>query len=64
MRARDGELSVDELSGGTFTITNGGLYGSLMSTPIINPAPVGHFGHAQNYGSRHGGERSGGGVAR
>ncbi len=37
MRARDGKLSVDELSGGTFTITNGGLYGSLMSTPIINP---------------------------
>jgi 2-oxoglutarate dehydrogenase E2 component (dihydrolipoamide succinyltransferase) len=37
MRARDGNLSVDELSGGTFTITNGGLYGSLMSTPIINP---------------------------
>jgi 2-oxoglutarate dehydrogenase E2 component (dihydrolipoamide succinyltransferase) len=37
LRARDGKLSVDELSGGTFTITNGGLYGSLMSTPIINP---------------------------
>ncbi|MBM3602790.1 MAG: 2-oxoglutarate dehydrogenase complex dihydrolipoyllysine-residue succinyltransferase [Alphaproteobacteria bacterium] len=37
LRAREGKLSVDELSGGTFTITNGGLYGSLMSTPIINP---------------------------
>jgi 2-oxoglutarate dehydrogenase E2 component (dihydrolipoamide succinyltransferase) len=36
MRARDGNLSVDELSGGTFTITNGGVFGSLMSTPIIN----------------------------
>ncbi|MFM8731948.1 MAG: 2-oxoglutarate dehydrogenase complex dihydrolipoyllysine-residue succinyltransferase [Phycisphaerales bacterium] len=36
-RARDGKLSVDEMSGGTFTITNGGIYGSLMSTPILNP---------------------------
>lgn len=36
-RARDGKLSMDELSGGTFTITNGGTFGSLMSTPIINP---------------------------
>jgi 2-oxoglutarate dehydrogenase E2 component (dihydrolipoamide succinyltransferase) len=36
-RARDGKLGLDELSGGTFTITNGGVYGSLMSTPILNP---------------------------
>ncbi|HEV8015340.1 MAG TPA: 2-oxoglutarate dehydrogenase complex dihydrolipoyllysine-residue succinyltransferase [Stellaceae bacterium] len=36
-RARDGKLSLDELSGGTFTITNGGVYGSLLSTPILNP---------------------------
>jgi len=36
-RARDGELGLDELTGGTFTITNGGVFGSLMSTPIINP---------------------------
>jgi 2-oxoglutarate dehydrogenase E2 component (dihydrolipoamide succinyltransferase) len=36
-RARDGKLTLDELSGGTFTITNGGVYGSLMSTPILNP---------------------------
>jgi 2-oxoglutarate dehydrogenase E2 component (dihydrolipoamide succinyltransferase) len=35
-RARDGKLSVDEMTGGTFTITNGGIYGSLMSTPILN----------------------------
>src|SRR5215204_4703151 len=35
-RARDGKLSIDELQGGTFTITNGGIYGSLMSTPILN----------------------------
>jgi 2-oxoglutarate dehydrogenase E2 component (dihydrolipoamide succinyltransferase) len=36
LRARDGKLSVDEMTGGTFTITNGGVYGSLMSTPILN----------------------------
>ena len=35
-RARDGQLKIEELSGGTFTITNGGVYGSLMSTPILN----------------------------
>ena len=36
-KARDGALSIDEMSGGTFTISNGGVYGSLLSTPIINP---------------------------
>ena len=36
-RAKDGTLTVDEMTGGTFTITNGGVFGSLMSTPIINP---------------------------
>jgi 2-oxoglutarate dehydrogenase E2 component (dihydrolipoamide succinyltransferase) len=36
-RARDGKIGVDELTGGTFTITNGGVFGSLMSTPILNP---------------------------
>ena len=36
-KARDGKLSIGELSGGTFTISNGGVYGSLMSTPILNP---------------------------
>ncbi|MDE2229945.1 MAG: 2-oxoglutarate dehydrogenase complex dihydrolipoyllysine-residue succinyltransferase [Alphaproteobacteria bacterium] len=36
-RARDGKLKLEELAGGTFTITNGGVYGSLMSTPILNP---------------------------
>jgi len=35
-RARDGKLTIDELTGGTFTISNGGVYGSLLSTPIIN----------------------------
>ncbi len=37
LRARDNKLSVDEMTGGTFTITNGGVFGSLMSTPILNP---------------------------
>ncbi|HMN96087.1 MAG TPA: 2-oxoglutarate dehydrogenase complex dihydrolipoyllysine-residue succinyltransferase [Phycisphaerales bacterium] len=37
LRARDGKLAVEEMTGGTFTISNGGVYGSLMSTPILNP---------------------------
>ena len=37
VRARDGNISIDEMQGGTFTITNGGVFGSMMSTPIINP---------------------------
>lgn len=37
LKARDGQLSIDEMTGGTFTITNGGVFGSLMSTPILNP---------------------------
>jgi len=36
-RARDAKLSIDDLTGGTFTITNGGIFGSMMSTPILNP---------------------------
>ena len=36
-RARDNKLTMDEMTGGTFTISNGGVYGSLMSTPILNP---------------------------
>jgi 2-oxoglutarate dehydrogenase E2 component (dihydrolipoamide succinyltransferase) len=43
-RARDGELKIDELQGGTFTITNGGIYGSLMSTPILNAPQSGVLG--------------------
>ena len=35
-KARDGKLTIDEMTGGTFTITNGGVYGSLISTPILN----------------------------
>lgn len=37
LRARDGKLSIEEITGGTFTITNGGVFGSLLSTPILNP---------------------------
>ena len=43
-RARDGKLTMDDLSGGTFTITNGGVFGSLVSTPIINFPQVGILG--------------------
>lgn len=43
-RARDGKLTMDEMSGGTFTITNGGIYGSLMSTPILNAPQSGILG--------------------
>jgi 2-oxoglutarate dehydrogenase E2 component (dihydrolipoamide succinyltransferase) len=44
LRARDGKLTMEELTGGTFTITNGGIYGSLMSTPILNPPQSGILG--------------------
>jgi 2-oxoglutarate dehydrogenase E2 component (dihydrolipoamide succinyltransferase) len=43
-RARDGALKLDELTGGSFTVTNGGIYGSLMSTPILNPPQSGILG--------------------
>jgi 2-oxoglutarate dehydrogenase E2 component (dihydrolipoamide succinyltransferase) len=43
-KARDGKLSMEELTGGTFTISNGGVYGSLMSTPILNPPQSGILG--------------------
>ncbi len=43
-RARDGELTIEEMQGGTFTITNGGIYGSLMSTPILNAPQSGILG--------------------
>ena len=43
-RAKDGKIGMDELSGGTFTISNGGVYGSLMSTPILNPPQSGILG--------------------
>ena len=44
LRARDGQLAMDELMGGTFSISNGGVYGSLMSSPILNPPQVGILG--------------------
>ena len=43
-RARDGKLSPSDMSGGSFTISNGGVYGSLMSTPILNPPQSGVLG--------------------
>jgi len=43
-RARDGQLAMEDLMGGTFTISNGGVYGSLMSSPILNPPQVGILG--------------------
>jgi len=43
-KARDGQLSIDDMQGGTFTITNGGIYGSLMSTPILNAPQSGILG--------------------
>lgn len=43
-KAREGKISVDDLNGGTFTISNGGVYGSLMSTPILNPPQSGILG--------------------
>ncbi|MEW5930370.1 MAG: dihydrolipoyllysine-residue succinyltransferase, partial [Gemmatimonadota bacterium] len=43
-RAREGKLSLEELQGGTFTITNGGTFGSMLSTPILNPPQVGILG--------------------
>ena len=43
-RARDGTLTIEEMQGGTFTIANGGIYGSLMSTPILNAPQSGILG--------------------
>ncbi|CAI8308866.1 MAG: Dihydrolipoyllysine-residue succinyltransferase component of 2-oxoglutarate dehydrogenase complex [Hyphomonas sp. TMED17] len=43
-KARDGNLSISDMQGGTFTISNGGVYGSLMSTPILNPPQSGVLG--------------------
>ena len=44
LRAREGEITVDEMTGGTFTISNGGVFGSMLSTPIINPPQSGILG--------------------
>jgi 2-oxoglutarate dehydrogenase E2 component (dihydrolipoamide succinyltransferase) len=44
IRARDGQITIDEMTGGTFTITNGGVFGSMLSTPILNPPQSGILG--------------------
>ena len=43
-KAQDGKLSIDDMTGGTFTISNGGTFGSLLSTPILNPPQTGILG--------------------
>jgi len=43
-KARDSKLTADDMSGGTFTITNGGIFGSMLSTPILNPPQTGILG--------------------
>ena len=43
-KARNGNITIDDLQGGTFTITNGGIYGSMLSTPILNPPQSGVLG--------------------
>ena len=57
-KAREGSLAIEDLTGGTFTITNGGVFGSLMSTPIVNAPQSAHPGHAQDPGPADGGERA------
>ncbi len=58
-KARDGKLALGDLSGGTFTITNGGVYGSLMSTPILNPPQSGILGMHKISAAPRGGGRQG-----
>ena len=58
-RAEDGSLSLADLKGGTFTITNGGVFGSLLSTPILNPPQVGILGPAHHPAASRCGERPG-----
>ena len=48
-KAREGQLTIDDLQGGTFTITNGGIYGSMLSTPILNPPQSGVLGMHNMY---------------
>lgn len=58
VKGRDGKLTVEDLTGGNFTITNGGVFGSLMSTPIINP-PQSAIRYACHQRSSDGGRRQG-----
>ena len=48
-KARDGKITIDDLQGGTFTITNGGIYGSMLSTPILNPPQSAVLGMHKHY---------------
>ena len=57
IRARDGHITVDEMTGGTFTISNGGVFGSMLSTPIINPSTIWNFRDAQYHRASHSGKR-------
>lgn len=59
VKGRDGKLTVEDLTGGNFTITNGGVFGSLMSTPIINPPQSAILGYACHQRSSDGGRRQG-----
>ena len=61
-KARDGTLSIDDMSGGTFTISNGGVFGSLLSTPDPEPPAERHSRHAQDRGTSGGRERRGRGA--
>ena len=63
-RAEDGTLSLADLKGGTFTITNGGVFGSLLSTPILNPPQVGILGLHAIQERPDGGQRPGRRSAR
>ena len=56
-KARDAKLTLEELTGGTFTITNGGVFGSLLSTPIINPPQSAILGMHKNRGTSDRGKR-------
>ena len=56
-KAKDGKLTLEELTGGTFSISNGGTFGSMLSTPDHQPAAVGHPGRARHQGPRRGRER-------
>ena len=57
-KAREGKVSVEDLQGGTFTITNGGVFGSLLSTPIPNPPQSAILGHAYDPEAARRSERS------
>ena len=62
-RARDGKLGLEEMQGGTFTISNGGIYGSLLSTPDPQRAAIRHSRHAPDRGARRGARRADRGAA-